>query len=41
MLAVGPKLLGGLTETNWFSVVIFTMLCVMLVRTATKKIKSK
>jgi putative OPT family oligopeptide transporter len=41
MLAVGPKLLGGLTEASWFSVVIFTILCVMLVRTATKKMNSE
>jgi membrane protein implicated in regulation of membrane protease activity len=36
-LAVGPRILGWLTESSWFGVIIFAVLCAILVRTALKK----
>jgi hypothetical protein len=39
MLAVGPRLLGSLTDQSWFGVLIFAALCALLVRTALKKVK--
>ncbi|HUV37856.1 MAG TPA: oligopeptide transporter, OPT family [Patescibacteria group bacterium] len=39
ILAVGPRILGGLTDQSWFGLLIFAALCALLVRTATRKIK--
>ena len=39
MLAVGPRILGGLADESWFGVLIFAALCALLVRIAVKKVK--
>jgi hypothetical protein len=39
MLAVGPRLLGSLTDQSWFGVLIFAGLCALLVRMAFKKVE--
>ena len=36
-LALGPRILGSLTEQSWFSLLIFAILCALLVRTAVRK----
>jgi len=33
-LAIGPRILGSLTESNWSGIVIFALLCSLLVRAA-------
>jgi hypothetical protein len=40
VLAIGPKILGSLSESSWFGVAIFAVLCIILVRTALKKVKA-
>ncbi len=40
ILAIGPRILGGLTESSWFGVLIFAALCAVLIRTATKKLEA-
>lgn len=37
ILAVGPRILGRLTEESWFGVLVFAALCGLLVRTALKR----
>ncbi|MBN1885012.1 MAG: oligopeptide transporter, OPT family [Candidatus Krumholzibacteriota bacterium] len=37
VLGVGPRLLGGLADSSWFSIAVFAVLCGILIRTATKK----
>ncbi len=36
-LAVGPRILGSLTGESWFSLLIFAIMCVLLIRTAVRK----
>ena len=36
-LALGPRILGSLTDKSWFSLLIFAILCALLVRTAVRK----
>jgi hypothetical protein len=38
VLAIGPKILKGLTDQSWFGFLIFAVLCFFLVRTALKKV---
>jgi hypothetical protein len=40
MLAVGPRLLGWLTDSSWFGIIIFGIMCWVLIRTALKKMDS-
>ncbi len=37
---VGPRILGGLTDASWFSVIIFAVLRFMLAKTATRRMES-
>ncbi|MBD3180050.1 MAG: oligopeptide transporter, OPT family [Candidatus Latescibacteria bacterium] len=39
-LAVGPRILGSLTEKSWFSMIFFAIMCIMLIRTAVRKTES-
>jgi uncharacterized oligopeptide transporter (OPT) family protein len=37
-LAIGPRILRGLTDTSWFGFLVFAVLCFFLVRTALRKV---
>lgn len=39
-LAIGPRILRGLTGESWFGTLIFAVMCVILARTALKKAKA-
>ncbi|HSG27166.1 MAG TPA: OPT/YSL family transporter, partial [Candidatus Krumholzibacterium sp.] len=39
-LAFGPRILRGLTDSSLFGILIFTVMCGILVRTALKKVRS-
>jgi len=36
-LALGPRILGSLTDKSWFSLLIFAILCALLIRTAVRR----